>query len=115
MTTVITWNGRWAKNGGRMRRTLLGLTAGVLATGLAVGSASAQTPANLPDYLANISGNTPSSPSDVATRDLLQLDIGMFSLYDRASTIYRRNILAKHPIILAMFTNQGGNLMLFRP
>ena len=98
-----------------MKRRLLQLTAGILAGGLAIGTASAQTPANLPDYLANISGNTASSPSDLATRDLLQLDIGMFSLYDRASTIYRRNILAKHPIILAMFTNHGGQLMLFRP
>lgn len=107
-------NGLRAKNGGLMKR-LLHLAAGVLAAGLVAGTASAQAPADLPEYLANISGNTPSSPSDISTRDLLQLDIGMFSLYDRASTIYRRNILAKHPIILAMFTNQGGNLMLFRP
>jgi hypothetical protein len=98
-----------------MHKTILRLTAGILAAGLATGSALAQGTTGLPDYLANISGNTASSPSDVATRDLLQLDIGMFSLYDRASTIYRRNILAKHPVILAMFTNQGGQLMLFRP
>ena len=96
-------------------KKMLHLAAGVLAAGLAAGTTSAQTPANLPDYLANISGNTASSPSDLATRDILQLDIGMFSLYDRASTIYRRNILAKHPIILAMFTNEGGRLMLYRP
>ena len=95
-----------------MKRHLL--TAGILAAGLAAGTASAQAP-SLPDYLANISGNTTSNPSDVATRDLLQLDLGMFTLYDRAANIYRRNILAKHPIILAMFSNQGGNLMLFRP
>src|SRR5262245_60884674 len=93
----------------------IGRGLGVLAAGLAAGTASAQTPANLPEYLANISGNTASSPSDLPTRDILQLDIGMFSLYDRASTIYRRNILAKHPIILAMFTNEGGRLMLYRP
>lgn len=98
-----------------MKRRLLTAAAGVVAIGLAAGSSSAQTPANLPEYLANISGNTASSPSDVSTRDVLQLDIGMFSLYDRASNIYRRNILAKHPIILAMFTNEGGQLMLFRP
>ena len=97
-----------------MKRTLLGLTAGVLATGLVIGSASAQAP-GLPEYLANISGNTPSSPADISTRDVLQLDVGMFSLYDRASTIYRRNILAKHPIILAMFTGEGGRMMLYRP
>ena len=39
----------------------------------------------------------------------------MFTLYDRAANIYRRNILAKHPIILAMFSNEGGRLMLYRP
>jgi len=90
------------------------LVAGVLAVGLSTGTVLAQG-ADLPEYLRNISGNTPSTPGDLSTRDVLQLDIGMFSLYDRASTIYRRNILAKHPIILAMFTNQGGQLMLFRP
>jgi hypothetical protein len=112
---TIDWLARRAGNGGRMNRLLLPLAAGLLATGLAAGSASAQTPANLPDYLANIAGNTASNPSDVSTRDLLQLDLGMFTLYDRAANIYRRNILAKHPIILAMFTNEGGRLMLYRP
>ena len=97
-----------------MRSLSLRLAAGLLAAGLASG-ALAQGPSGLPDYLANISGNTASSPSDLATRDVLQLDVGMLSLYDRAASIYRRNILAKHPIILAMFTNQGGELVLFRP
>ncbi len=87
----------------------------VAAIAMACSGASAQAPAGLPEYLANISGNTASMPSDLATRDVLQLDVGMFSLYDRAAGIYRRNILAKHPVILAMFTNQGGNLMLVRP
>lgn len=91
------------------------LLAAVLAASIVAGPGSAQTPSNLPDYLANISGDTASSPSDIATRNVLQLDTGMFPLYDRASTLYRRNILARHPIILAMFTNEGGRLMLFRP
>ena len=90
-----------------MKRQLLTAAAVILAAGLAAGTASAQAP-SLPDYLANISGNTASNPSDVATRDLLQLDIGMFTLYDRAGTIYRRNILAKHPIILAMFSDRAA-------
>ena len=98
-----------------MKRRLLPAAAGLLAAGLAAGTASGQAPTNLPEYLANISGNTASSPADISTRDVLQLDIGMFSLYDRASTIYRRNILAKHPIILAMFTGEGGRMMLYRP
>lgn len=116
---TIDWLARRAGNGGRMNRLLLPLAACLLATGLAAGTASAQSlaqaPANLPDYLANIAGNTASNPSDVSTRDVLQLDLGMFTLYDRAANIYRRNILAKHPIILAMFTNEGGRLMLYRP
>lgn len=95
------------------RRLATSLAAIAVAAGAP--AAMAQAPAGLPEYLANISGNTASSPSDLATRDVLQLDVGMFSLYDRAAGIYRRNILAKHPIILAMFTNQGGQLMLFRP
>jgi hypothetical protein len=106
-----------------MKTVLLRLATGLLAAGLAAGTASAQTPApapapataGLPEYLANISGNTPSTPAALATRDVLQLDVGMFALYDRASAIFRRNILAKHPLILAMFTNGGGNLMLYRP
>ena len=98
-----------------MHRIASRLAIGFIAAGLFSGSASAQTPTNLPDYLANISGNTASSPSDIATRDVLQLDIGMFSLYDRASSIYRRNILAKHPIILARFSGAGGQMILYRP
>jgi hypothetical protein len=106
---------RRAGTGGKMNRLLLPLAAGLLATGLGIASASAQAPATLPEYLGNIAGNTASNPSDVSTRDILQLDVGMFTLYDRAANIYRRNILAKHPIILAMFSNEGGRLMLFRP
>jgi len=98
-----------------MHKLISTVAASLIAATAVMGSASAQAPANLPEYLANITGNTASNPSDVATRDLLQLDIGMFTLYDRASNIYRRNILAKHPIILAMFSNEGGRLMLFRP
>lgn len=98
-----------------LTRLAIGMIAAGTAAGVVGGTASAQAPADLPGYLANIAGNTASNPSDVATRDVLQLDLGMFTLYDRASNIYRRNILAKHPIILAMFTNEGGRLMLYRP
>lgn len=86
-----------------------------LAAAAGAGPALAQAPVDLPPFLGNISGGTSSSPADLATRDLLQLDLGMFPLYDRASSIYRRNILAKHPIILAMFTSEGGRLILYRP
>ncbi len=49
------------------------LAIGMVVACASVSSVSAQRADALPDYLANISGNTPSSPSDVATRDLVTL------------------------------------------
>lgn len=101
--------------GDSLRRFSSRMAIGFAAAGLAVGSVSAQTPTTLPEYLAGISGTTAPSASDLATRDVLQLDLGMFTLYDNAAGIYRRNILAKNPVILALFSGAGGRLILYRP
>ena len=69
----------------------------------------------LPDYLAGITGTTPQAPAALATRDVLQLNTSMFALYDNAGKIFQRNILAKHPIILALFSGAGGRMILYRP
>ncbi|MGH8429469.1 MAG: hypothetical protein ACREUF_03610, partial [Solimonas sp.] len=98
-----------------MNRMLSRLAIGLMATGIAAGSASAQGTGGLPEYLAGISGTTAPSAADLGTRDVLQLDLGMFTLYDNAAGIYRRNILAKHPVILALFSGAGGRLILYRP
>jgi len=39
----------------------------------------------------------------------------MFGLYDDAQMKFQKNFLAQHPVIMALFSNQGGKLMLFRP
>ena len=98
------------------RNRLVPKLLGALAGGLLAlpGAAVAQAP-GLPDYLATISGTTAMTPADIATRDVLQLDLGMFTLYDNAAGVYRRNILARHPVILALFSNAGGRLILYRP
>jgi hypothetical protein len=81
-----------------------------------VGSASAQGTSGLPDYLADITGPlTPPSAADLATRNVLQLNTSMFALYDSAGQIFRQNIMARHPIILALFTGAGGRMILYRP
>ena len=102
-----------------MKRGLLHVAAGILAAGLAAGTASAQTPApapaNLPDYLAAITGTTPQTPPALATRDVLQLNTSMFALYDNAAKIFQANILARHPLILALFSGAGGRMILYRP
>ena len=98
-----------------MRRIMSRLAIAALTSMGVAGSASAQGTAGLPDYLMNLSGTAPLSASDLATRDVLQLDLGMFTLYDNASSLYRRNILAKHPLILALFSGAGGRMILYRP
>jgi hypothetical protein len=63
----------------------------VLATATVAG---AQT---LPAYMAPISGKAAATSSDVATKDMLALNIGMFELYADAAKIFQKNILSKHP------------------
>jgi hypothetical protein len=98
-----------------MKRRLLHAVAGILAVGLAAGTASAQAPTPLPGYLADITGTTPQTPPALATRDVLQLNTSMFALYDNAAKIFQGNILARHPMILALFSGAGGRMILYRP
>ena len=90
------------------------LAIGLIAAGAIVGPASAQT-GNLPEYLKNISGTTAPTPPELANRDVLQLNTTMFALYDNAARTFRRNIMANHPIILALFSGAGGRMILYRP
>jgi hypothetical protein len=81
----------------------------ISASGLA---AKAQS---LPSYMAPISGLTTATPADTATKDMLALNTGMFELYGDASKIFQANILAKHPVILGLFSGAGGRFTLYRP
>ena len=76
------------------------------------GDASAQT---IPDYMAPISAKSTAAPADIATKDVLALNTGMFELYDDAAKIFQGNILAKHPVILGLFSGAGGRFILYRP
>jgi hypothetical protein len=65
--------------------------------------------------MAPISGHTVSSPADTAAQNVLALNTAMFGLYDDAAKIFHRNILAKHPVILGLFSGAGGRFILYRP
>ncbi|MEP9347446.1 hypothetical protein [Xanthobacter sp. KR7-225] len=95
-----------------MKSAILGL----VAVALAAAAPAATRAAELPDYLKPISG-PPRSPSaaDIATRDVLQLNVSMFSLYENAGQVFRKNILDQHPMILALFSGAGGRMILYRP
>ena len=98
-----------------MRWTSVALAV-AMAVSLTAAPLSGAGAAELPDYLKPISG-PPQSPSaeDLATRDVLQLNVSMFSLYENAGATFRRNILGKHPVILALFSGSGGRMILYRP
>lgn len=79
------------------------------------GAVPAAHAADLPDYLKGLTGTTPPAAVDLATKNVLQLNVSMFSLYDNAGMAFRRNILANHPVILALFSGAGGRMILYRP
>ncbi len=72
----------------------------------AIGVAHAQ---DLPAYMAPIVGTTISSPTQTATKNVLALNTGMFELYSDAARVFRTNILAKHPVILGLFSGSGDS------
>src|SRR5262249_59622874 len=87
-----------------------------MAVSLAASALLAATAAELPDYLQPISGPPQSpSPQDLATSNVLQLNVSMFSLYENAGATFRKNILSKHPVILALFSGSGRRMILYRP
>jgi len=69
----------------------------------------------LPAYMVPIAGKTAATPSEVATKDVLALNSGMFELYGDAASIFQKNLLSRHPVILGLFSGAGGKLILYRP
>ena len=94
----------------RKRRTYLVLMSIALTT--AAGAARAE---DLPSYMAPIGGHTTSDAAATARKDVLALNTVMFQLYDTSGAIFRRNLMADHPIILGLFSGAGGRFILYRP
>jgi hypothetical protein len=97
--------------GPNMQQIIRLATAAALLCGTAV-AAAAQ---DLPAYMAPIAGKTAATPAEMATKDMLALNTGMFELYGDAAKIFQQNILGKHPVILALFSGAGGRFILYRP
>src|SRR5262245_2998361 len=95
-----------------MKRAVGSAIAALLLFGAGATTSSAQ---GLPSYMEPISGKTTAAPSDVATKDVLALNSAMFDLYDGAARIFQKNLLSKHPVILALFSGAGGRMILYRP
>jgi hypothetical protein len=86
-----------------------------VAAALLFTTAAAAHAAELPPAIEPISGTNTSTPRDTATKNVLALNSSMFELYDNSLHIFEKNILAKHPVILGLFSGAGGRFILYRP
>src|SRR5215831_3589694 len=87
---------------------------GALLSSLVVGPGSPAR-ADVPVYFKEIVGIETATPAEIGTKNVLQLNTTMFELYDDAARVFRKNILATHPVILGLFTGAGGRFILYRP
>jgi hypothetical protein len=78
-------------------------------------SGSPARAADLPPYFKEIVGTQTASPAEIGTKNILQLNTTMFELYGVAGDVFKKNILAQHPLILGMFSGAGGRFILYRP
>ena len=62
-----------------------------------------------------IVGKSAADPAEVATKNVLALNSAMFDLYSASAQTFKANILARHPVILALFSGAGGRFILYRP
>jgi hypothetical protein len=77
--------------------------------------AAAQTQPQVPSSMNVIVGGASPGVADTARQNVLALNTAMFGLYGDSSRVFRRNILAQHPVILALFSGGGGRMILYRP
>jgi hypothetical protein len=87
----------------------------LLSSLVALGSGLPARAADMPSYFKEIVGTQTTSPAEIATRDILQLNTTMFELYGDAGQVFKKNILAQHPLILGLFSGAGGRFILYRP
>jgi hypothetical protein len=70
----------------------------------------------IPEFMAVIVGSSPpATPRTLAERSVLALDAAMQATYAAALARYRATLRATHPILLALFDQGGGTLMVYPP
>jgi hypothetical protein len=92
---------------------MMGGVCALLSSLVAVGSGLSAQAADLPSYFKEIVGTQTTSPADIG--NVLQLNTTMFELYGDAAQVFKNNILARHPLILGLFSGAGGRFILYRP
>src|SRR5215472_4865691 len=103
----------------RNREDSMRVIALLLVFGLLVGevlrTSSALAAADMPAYMDVIVAGEPPAPAETARQNVLALNTAMFGLYDESGRIFRKNLLSRHPVILALFNGAGGRFILYKP
>jgi hypothetical protein len=70
-----------------------------------------------PDFLKEVVLNAapPMTKEQRAFNTVYQLNNSMFTIYDNSLNIYQKNIRARVPLIMALFSGKGGRFILYRP
>ncbi len=87
-----------------------------LVLGFAISATSATKQENPKDYIKIVTQNSPlSAPIQEAQENILALNSTMQGIYEKNLVLFQDNLLKSHPVILALFTSEGGSLTLYRP
>lgn len=79
-------------------------------------AARPSTGSAIPEFLrVVVTDEKPASARAVAEQVVLALNTSMMTLYDETLEKYKRNMRDRVPIILALFSGQGGQMILYRP
>ena len=71
---------------------------------------------DVPDYLkVVIADRQPAGERAVAEQNVLALDTSMMDIYEGSLAQFKRNMRERVPIILALFSEAGGRMILYRP
>ena len=81
--------------------------------GLSASRAADEVPSFLKEVVLNSA--PPPTKDQLAFQSVYQLNNSMFNIYDSALGIYQKNIRARVPLIMALFSGQGGRFILYRP
>src|SRR5688500_14722528 len=77
---------------------------------------SSDTNGSVPEFFRIvIADEQPASPRVVAEQAVLALNSTMLKLYDESLETFKKNMRDRVPIILALFSGQGGQMILYRP
>jgi hypothetical protein len=69
----------------------------------------------VPEFMRPVVTDEPAGPRVVAEHAVLTLNSSMMALYDTTLAIFKQNMRNQVPIILALFSGEGGQMILYRP